>query len=445
MTFLLPAAAAFAVGVVAQQTDGVSGLSLKDAVQVALKGHPSIAVAAARAHAAGARIDGAKAGMRPRVQYTESFARSDNPVFVFGSLLSQRQFSAANFAISALNRPDFVNNFQSLVSVDQAVYDAGQTKANVRAAELREAMTQQEKRAAELAVIAGVARAYYSVVLAEDSREAAQASLKSAEADLKRAEAVREAGMSTDAEVLSVKVHVAAVKEQWIRLSHEREIAQAALNEALGRPLDGPLVLSTRLGDLPATVPPQPAATQRPELELTNLNVSMAQNQMRLARSGWLPQVGVRGVFEADRQRFVTRAGNNWMVAASLKWNLFDGFQTRARVREASREVEGAEAGRKQVTAALDLAVKQARIGVQSAMERLEVATAAVDMAQESLRIIQNRYEAGLTTVTELLRNESALLEARTRRLRAVYDARLARVQLEFAAGSLQGDSNVLE
>ena len=86
------------------------------------------------------------------------------------------------------------------------------------------------------AVIAGVARAYYSVVLAEDSREAAQASLKSAEADLKRAEAVREAGMSTDAEVLSVKVHVAAVKEHWIRLSHEREIAQAALNDAAAHP-----------------------------------------------------------------------------------------------------------------------------------------------------------------------------------------------------------------
>ncbi len=86
-----------------------------------------------------------------------------------------------------------------------------------------------------------------------------------------------------------------------------------------------------------------------------------------------------------------------------------------------------------------------AGIAVQSAQDRLSVATAAVDMAEESLRIIQNRYDAGLTTVTELLRNEAALLDARTRKLKATYDVRIARIQLEYAAGSLQGDSNVLK
>lgn len=411
----------------------------------ALVSHPSIAVAAARVQAAQARIDGAKSGMRPRVQYSESFARSDNPVFVFGSLLTQRQFSAANFAIPSLNQPDFVNNFQSLVTVDQAIYDARMTRTQVKSAQLAESMTQQEKRAAELAIIAGVARAYWSAVLAEDSGKAAEASLKSAEADLRRAEAVRAAGMSTDAEVLSVKVHVAAVREQQIRLEHERESAVAALNEAMGRPLDSAAQLSTRLRDLPAEGLAATTQLQRPELELSKLGVAMAKTQMQGARSGWLPQVGVRSAFEADRQRFVTRGGANWLIAASLKWNLFDGFQTRSKVREAARQLESAEASQKQVTSAVSLAVKQAGIAVQSAQDRLSVASAAVEMAEESLRIIQNRYDAGLTTVTELLRNEAALLDARTRKLKATYDVRIARIQLEYAAGSLQGDSNVLK
>lgn len=441
---ILPVAAILAVASGATAA-AAQELSLEAAVREALVSHPSIAVAAARVQAAQARIDGAKSGMRPRVQYTESFARSDNPVFVFGSLLTQRQFSESNFAISSLNRPDFLNNFQSLVTLDQAIYDARMTRTQVKSAQLAESMTQQEKRAAELAVIAGVARAYWSAVLAEDSGKAAEASLKSAEADLRRAEAVRAAGMSTDAEVLSVKVHVAAVREQQIRLQHEREIAVAALNEAMGRPLESALQLSTRLRDLPAESLVAATPLQRPELELSKLGIAMAKTQMQGARGGWLPQVGFRSAFEADRQRFVTRGGSNWLIAASLKWNLFDGFQTRSKVREAAKQLETAEASQKQVNSALNLAVKQAGIAVQSAQERLSVAVAAVDMAEESLRIIQNRYDAGLTTVTELLRNEAALLDARTRKLKATYDVRIARIQLEYAAGSLQGDSNVLK
>ena len=52
---------------------------------------------------------------------------------------------------------------------------------------------------------------------------------------------------------------------------------------------------------------------------------------------------------------------------------------------------------------------------------------AAVAQAEESLRITKNRYDSGLTTVTDLLRNETALLEARTRRLAAIHDQRARR------------------
>jgi len=418
-------------------------LTVKDAVREALTHHPSLESAGARLKAAGARIEGAKSGMKPRVQYSEGFARSDNPVFVFGSLLTQRQFGPGNFAIDKLNRPDFVNNFQSLVTVDQAIYDGRQTRLQVQSAQLGESMSKEERHIAELAVAANTARAYWTLVLADESQKSADLAMESATADLRRAEAVRAAGMSTDAEVLSVKVHVAAVREQQIRAGQDREVARAALNESMGRPLDQALQTSSKL---PFTgLPVVESKSLRPEIEMSRLGVELARTQMRTARTGWLPQVGVRGAFEADRQRFVNRGGANWLVAATLRWNLFDGMQTRSKVNEASFHVESAEAGRKQVVGATELAMRQARIAVKSTMERIQVANAAVEMAQESLRIVQNRYEGGLTTVTELLRNESALLDARTRYLRALYDARLARLQLEYAKGTLRGDSDVLE
>jgi outer membrane protein TolC len=64
--------------------------------------------------------------------------------------------------------------------------------------------------------------------------------------------------------------------------------------------------------------------------------------------------------------------------------------------------------------------------------------------AEESLRITQNRYESGLSNVTDLLRNETALLESRTRYLAAVHDQRIAATMLELATGRLSADSEVL-
>src|SRR5579862_2820044 len=106
-------------------------LSLRDAVQLALRANQAIAAGKAGMQASAARIDQARAGWLPKLNYSESFTRSDNPVFVFSSLLEQHQFSAENFNIGPLNRPDFLNNFQSQLAVDQPLYDAGQTRTAV--------------------------------------------------------------------------------------------------------------------------------------------------------------------------------------------------------------------------------------------------------------------------------------------------------------------------
>ena len=65
-------------------------------------------------------------------------------------------------------------------------------------------------------VLAGAACAYYGDLLAETSLAAAQEAVRSTDADLERAETVRAAGMSTDVDVLSIRVHRAEVEEQRI-------------------------------------------------------------------------------------------------------------------------------------------------------------------------------------------------------------------------------------
>ena len=114
---------------------GQDALALRDAVLLALRENKLLAAAAAGLQASEERIAQARGGTLPKVNYSQSFTRSDNPVFVFSSLLTQHEFGAANFNIGPLNRPDFLNNFQSQVTVDQVLYDGGQTRNAIKSAD----------------------------------------------------------------------------------------------------------------------------------------------------------------------------------------------------------------------------------------------------------------------------------------------------------------------
>ena len=424
-------------------------LSLREAVRRGLHDNPAIAAATASGQAAEARVLQARSGSLPKLNYSETFARSDDPVFVFSSLLTQHQFGADNFAIPSLNRPDSLNNFQSQITVDQPIYDGGQTRHAVRAAEIGEKMSAEDKRRSELETISAIARAYYGVLLATESLHTAEQAVDSAQADLRRAEAIRQAGMSTDVDVLSIRVHLAAVAEQRIIRTADLEVAKAALNDVLGLPLDTPHHLTTALApldlpDLEIAGLEHDAAELRPETRQTALAAAFAGVQADAARSALLPTVGLHGAFEADRQRFLNRGGANWLAMVSLRWNLFNGNADKAKIAEAGHWLERARAEAGRADSAVRLQVRRAYADLRAAQQRIEVARASVAEAEESLRITQNRYEAGMAHVTDLLHNETAVLASRTRYLAAVHDQRVAATMLEFAAGRLNVDSEVL-
>jgi outer membrane protein TolC len=424
-------------------------MSLRDAVHLAINQNKSIEASGAARKAAEARIAEARGGNLPKVNYSESWARSDNPVFVFSSLLTQHQFGEQNFQISPLNRPDFLNNFQSQVTADQPLYDAGQTKHAVRSAELTKDITSEDGRRTQMEVIARVIRTYYDALLSAEQLNATSQAMRSAQADLERAQAVRSAGMSTDVDVLSIRVHLASVLEQQIRRAADLDVARAALNDALGMPLDTTHTLTTAL--TPLNLPEglvadyeRNALSERPEARQVKLATSLAENQAAKARNNLLPQVGVHAAFEADRQRFYDRGGSNWLVSIGLRWNLFNGFSDKARIEESKFVLRQSEAEQERTGSAIRLQVRRAYADLRAADQRIEVAKASVAEAEESLRITQNRYETGLSNVTDLLRTETAVLEARTRHLVSIHDQRIAAAMLELAAGTLTAESEVL-
>jgi len=428
---------------------GQDAVSLKEAVRQSMARSKVIEASGASRDAMRARVTGAKAGLLPKVNYSESWVRSDNPVFVFSSLLTQRQFSESNFDITSLNRPSLLNNFQSLVTGDQSLYDAGKTKRAVRVAVLDEAASREDSRRSQLEVIAQVVRFYWDTQLGAEEVNVAAKAMRSAEADLEHSEARRASGMATDADVLSIRVHLAGVREEQIRRSADLEVARAAMNDAIGLPLHSVHSLTTALAPLPVALPElsgyeKNAVDGRPEARQARLAAEIAGVQAADARSNYLPQVTLHGAFEADRQRFTYRGGENWLVSIGLRWNLFNGGADKAKIAESEATTRRTVAEQARAESGIRLQVRQAWAHLKGAQQRMESSQAAVAEAQESLRISQNRFSVGLSTVTDLLRTETALLETQTRYLAAVHDQRIAAAMLEFAAGTLSPDSEVL-
>src|SRR5687767_3536818 len=143
---------------------GQEPLTLADAMRRARTETPAARALAAASDAALARVRQARAGYLPRIDVSETVQRGNQPVFVFGSLLSQQRFAAANFAIDALNRPAPVTNVRTGVAVDQPVFDAGLTRLAVESAEIGRDLVAANRLGAQQDLALGAAQAFVRVL-----------------------------------------------------------------------------------------------------------------------------------------------------------------------------------------------------------------------------------------------------------------------------------------
>ena len=106
-------------------------LTLSQAVEIALAKNPLTRVASGGRQLADAQLSAARATRWPLLQASESVTTSNNPVFVFGSLLEQGRFGPNNFLISSLNNPAALTNFRAGLSVRFPLFDQRQSRARI--------------------------------------------------------------------------------------------------------------------------------------------------------------------------------------------------------------------------------------------------------------------------------------------------------------------------
>lgn len=419
---------------------GQDSLTLEQAVDEALGAHPALGEAESLSRAADARLKQARAARLPLLAFEEEFIHSNNPVFAFGKKLEQAQFAQNDFALESLNSPGALSNFRSSVELRLPVFSAWEIESGIAQAQEGQAVAEAQRDWAAQQVRFEVVRAYYGVLLARARFQVAEQALETARAEVGRMRDRFEEGMVVASDLMAMQVQAADFEQQRIRAKGEVETAWTALNLALGRPLSQRPSLAGSLEERdfqsPSTDQLISAALRgRGDLRAARGQIEMRQQNIRKARGDYLPQLGLFAEFGQSSQD-LSSGSSDFAVGARLTFDLVD-FGRSARIRQAQAEREAAKSRRRALENQVSLAVVQALQDFQSARESLVVASQAVEQAGETLRIVEDRHQVGLTDVTEVLRAQTASVRARTNRLAARYAVYVGYARLLLESGNL--------
>ncbi len=417
-------------------------LTLEQAIARALADNAGLAAAEAAAGASRHELDAARASRMPGVELGLTAMRTTNPVGVFGGLLNQESFAQRHFDPAFLNEPDALDDGAWTLRLSQPLYTGGRIPAGIAASDALARAAGADHEQARQRVVHAVIEAYSGAVLAARHVDVAREALATSEEHVRLVGDLLEGGLVVESDLLQAKVRSSEVRELLINAESGLAVAKAGLNLAMGAPQSTPLALPLVV-DEGALEPAEldtlvaEAAGQRPELEAARQRAEAARYGARAARGSLLPEVGAGATFENHAQDFVGSDGTSWTVALAARWQVFDGGRRRAKAAAAERKAAAAAHAATLATQQVELEVRRAFHALGAARQRLAVARDAVTLAEAGLRIIEDRYQNGLTTLVPLLDAETALTAARTREVAAHRDLLLSHATLKLAVGRL--------
>ena len=434
----------------AQESPQSSSLTLQQAVGIALEKNPTRKAALADTRAASSEVKLAQSVLMPRLTFSETGTRGNDPVYVFGSELRQQRFTTADFALNKLNTPLPLGNFNTRLGGSWNLFDSFASWHGVsRAKHMNEAAVHQLDRA-DQEIIFRVVDSYYAMLLAGKQVEVAEQAAKTAESILSNSKARFESGLSVESDLLSAKVRMAARQQELIRATHNLSLAQADLNTAMGVPIDSPFHPTESLDGRFLPVPvleevEKKALTNRPDLKRIQSEESAQRQSVSIAKASFGPRVNAFAGWEMDNPTLLAGGGgNNWLGGIEVQFDIFQGGAKRAELCRQRALEERVTALKQAASDQVRLEVRRAYYDMDASRQQVQVAQAAIAEAQESLRINQDRYEGGLTTITDLLGAEETARRSQADYWDAVYRYHTSYANLELASGSLNPQSPVV-
>jgi len=415
--------------------DGARPVSLREAIELAMRNAPAAVQARGLDRNAGAARRQAYGAYVPTMNLTVGSGRTQ------GTTINN-----FNGQLTALSGNPW--SYSNGLGMNLELFDGGRRMSEVNriraTADVAEVSAVSARFDAELQV----RQQFYAALAARESAAAAKAQLEQAEQQLRASSARVSAGVATKSDSLRSAIQVGNAQLAVLTAENDLRVANAALTRVAGS--TSPIAASA--SDTVDASTPLPSEAQLsallldgPSVRLAKYNVAVAAAAKRSQRSSYLPTISMsyNYSFSDNSKGFAGRqlllvGGNNasrQTMNFNISYALFNGFQRETQSVQLDVALQNAEAQERDARLAARANLTTLLRSAQNAQARVSVQLASVAAAEEDLRVQQQRYALGASTLLDLLTSQTQLNQARQALIQARFDGRVARAQLSSLVG----------
>jgi len=422
------------------------GITLDEAITIALREHGDVGAAEQNYYSAVEGITSARSSLYPQVTADFNYTYQNG---------NRRMTSNSSASFDS-------SDFTSGISVTQNIFDGGRIRATVRGAKSSALNAMGAVGTARNSLAYTVATAFYGQLLDEKLVTQRQGEVELAQQQLEMIQAQVEAGTVARSDVQSVQVNLSQAQFDLVTAQNNLKVSQTKLRQTMGLER-GPALNLQEPGltediapvaaseqdkstfTLPA-LPPLPAVpplksldeylTQarqlRPDLLQANANVDQSKAQLSLAKIAQRPQVSVSAGYDIDPFHAQNRG---LTFGAGVSIPIFDGGGRKADERGAEDALKASEIRLSQLQKDVAADVEETYISVSGETQRIQNARALVEAARTNFATASEKYQLGLGIVLDVVNAQTQLFSAQTSLTQALYDYQLALADLDRAVG----------
>ncbi len=406
-------------------------ISLEDVLAKVQESNSSIKVSEQEAQMAKYDYRFSNSIFLPQIAVSHTGLATTNPLMAFGSKLNQAILTQADFNPVLLNDPDQVENYATIVSVEQPLinldgfYQRKAAKTTMEAKELQAVRTRDYLDFEARKAFGQLQLAHRAVAVMEKAFEAANANLKMAQNSYDQ-------GLLQKSDLLEVKVRVTEVADQLKTAKSNVQNASDYLAFLMNE--EGTVVyepseelVPDRLGE---TL--EGSLENRADVKAMDLVSEAYKANMKADNMTFLPRLNAFASYEMYDDQIFQADAKGYIIGASLSWDVFKGSQRFAKAGKSKTSYEKAKQEYEQYVAKSTMELQRTKRMVEDAESRLQTSKLAMEQSEEALRIRTNRFKEGLEKTTDLLMAEATFAEKQLAYYQTIFEYNQAQYLLTF-------------
>ena len=425
-------------------------LSMEEAIRMALKHNPGLESARLEVQRAHAKVNEAWGYTMPRIDITGQYARAlKKPrFFIPGSFVGQPEKDVVALEVGSTHSLSLGFTATQILFNGAVFIGVGASKVYSDAAE-------EMYHGKKSETVASVKKAFYGALLAGEAMQMMRSSLKNAEENLNNVKLLRSQGILSEYDELRAEVGVENIRPMVIQSETGYSLAVINLSNVIGVTINEGTAIAGELTFQPYDEEILAAAEQTMKESNSNLRALKLQKEMNEAfvnaeRTNYLPTVAAFGNYQYQGQKNKFNFSSSDLIASStvglqLSLNLFQGFQTNAKVEQAQVEVMKSETQLLSVENNLQAALRSYSGTLHQAQKRVEAQNKTVETAERGYKIVTGRFLANAATQLEVNDAQLALTQAKVNRMQAIYDYLVASADLDQLLGRVPEYANERE